>query len=151
MSLVRPRMGIFATVDGQEYEANGRPQGGQLNLVVQGEVNPNEELFTWSEVFSCWLARIPVDRCERLVEVVTNATHDGQLCRVVAISDDGSVGLYYIGEDAADAEGSGFVEIGAGVWAKTVNIFEIRGNSLHECHYDLLFAEWARKKMASVI
>lgn len=146
MTLVRPRMGVFATIGGREYEANDRPLDGRVSLVSRDEINPDPRIFAWSDLYRAWLCTVSVERCERLVEVVTNAGYMGEECRVVAIDENGSVGLYHLGEDKASAERLGFVEIGVGTWAKTVNVFDIDDYTFTECHYDLLFEEWARSQ-----
>jgi hypothetical protein len=148
MTPVRPRIGVFATVDGREYEANDRPLDGTISLVSRGEANPDPRLFAWNDVHQAWVGTVSVGRCERLVEVVTNAGYMGEECRIVAIDESGSVGLYHLGGDKASAERLGFVEISVGTWAKTVNIFDIDKYTFAECHYDLLFEEWARSKQS---
>jgi hypothetical protein len=137
MTIQRPRSGIFATVQGQEYEANSYPYEGRLTLVHRGEEAPASELFSWNEAFSAWLAVVPVENCETLVEITTNTTYLGMPCRIVAIDADGSVGLYYAGDEKSEAQKRGFTQIDVGTWAKTISIFDL--SRYYEYRYDLLF------------
>jgi hypothetical protein len=129
----RPRAGVFALVDGREYQAEALPEGGVVTLVGDGPA----DLFQQGED-GRWRARVPVDRCDRLDEVTTRALYQGHDCQVVAIEQDGSVGLYYLGPDKAKAARDGFVQTEPGVWARTVNVFELA--RMWEHHSDLLFA-----------
>jgi hypothetical protein len=140
MTYQRPRTGIYATVDGQEYEAEGLPENGVVTLVSRAA--ESSERFTRDEENGVWRAEVLTRECERLAEVVTHAQHKGHDCHVVSIGDDGSVGLYYDGPDKAQAEQDGFVQVDPGTWAKTVSVFELYTYTEH--HRDLLFAEWVQ-------
>ncbi|MCU1685465.1 MAG: hypothetical protein JWQ81_6204 [Amycolatopsis sp.] len=137
MTIQRPRSGIFATVDGREYEASSYPHGDRITLVHRGEDPPLSELFSWNEAFGAWLAVVPVEHCETLVEITTNTTYLGMPCRIVAIDADGSVGLYYAGDEKSEAQKRGFTQIDVGTWAKTINVFDL--SRYYEYRYDLLF------------
>lgn len=49
-----------------------------------------------------WLATVPVAQCDRLAEVTTVADYRGHTCQVVSIDEDGTTGLYYLGENRAN-------------------------------------------------
>ncbi|MTD57780.1 hypothetical protein [Amycolatopsis pithecellobii] len=140
MSYRRPRSGIIATIDGREYEANSYPREGALTLVSRETENPDPTLFV--EQDGQWLGTVPVARCERLAEVTTVADHLGHTCQVISIAEDGTTGLYYLGDDMAAMPRDGFVQTDAGTWAKTVHIGELM--RYRELHRDLLFDAWVR-------
>jgi hypothetical protein len=131
----RPRDGVFALVDGREYRAESAPEGGVVTLVSDGPADP--ALFRQDQD-GRWRAQVPVDRCDRVDEVTTWALYQGHDCQVVAIEKDGSVGLYYLGPDKAKAARDGFVQTDPGIWARTVNVYELA--RVWEHHRDLLFA-----------
>jgi hypothetical protein len=122
MSYPRPRAGIYATVNGVEYQADSYPESGQV-VLLSG-------------------ATVPTGQCDRLVEITTRADHQGLTCQVVDIAPDGAVGLYYLGEEKATAAERGFVQVNPGTWAKTVTIQEL--DRYREHHADLLFEDWWR-------
>jgi hypothetical protein len=134
-SFQRPRAGIYATVDGREYLAESYPENGVVTLVGDNTSDPT--LFQPSPD-GRWRASVAVDRCDRLDEVTTRATYQGHECQVLAMAVDGSVGLHYLGPDKSKAARDGFVQTEPGVWARTVNVFEL--HDLWEHHADLLFA-----------
>lgn len=134
----RPRAGYFALVDRREYVAESAPEGGVVTLVSDAVENPDPALFQRDQQSGRWRAEVLVEQCDRLDEVTTRALYRGYECQVVAIEQDGSVGLYYLGPDKAKAARDGFVQTEPGVWARTVNIHEVA--RLWEHHTDLLFA-----------
>lgn len=138
LTVQRPRLGIYATLDGVEYPADSYPRDGQITLIAGQD--PGTELFTWHAQANAWLATVPTSRCERLVEVTSLADHLGHVCQVIGIDPNGSVGLHYVGDEKAAVVRDGFVQVDAGTWAKTVSIFEVSG--YRERHTDLLFDEW---------
>ncbi|SDZ40640.1 hypothetical protein SAMN05421504_11560 [Amycolatopsis xylanica] len=142
----RPKTGIFVTVAGVEYAANSYPQDGKVTLYSRSTENPSPELFGWHDALRVWLATIPTDHCDSVAEVTTYAEHKGHECQVIDIGADGSVGLFYVGEEKSKAARDGFVQTDAGNWAKTVNIYEI--SNYIERYKDLLFAGWAAKATA---
>ena len=146
MTYTRPRSGFFATVNGREHAAESAPEGGVVVLVSDEPDNPDPELFTRDEASDRWRAEVLTEDCERVDEVTTQAKYLGYECQVVAIDADGSVGLYYLGPDKAKAGRDGFVQVESGVWAKTVNIYELAG--LWEHHADLLFHDWIASRQA---
>lgn len=133
----RPRSGVFAVVGGREYVAESAPENGVLTLVSDAAENPDQALFQRGED-GRWRARVRVDQCDRVDEVTTWALYQGHDCQVVAIDEDGSVGLHYLGPDKAQAGRDGFVQTEPGVWARTVNVYEVA--RVWEHHRDLLFA-----------
>jgi hypothetical protein len=139
----RPRFGVFATVGGVEYPANSYPKDGRVTLVVRRPENPDPALFGWTAEYDAWTATLPSSECERLVEVTSLAEHLGHTCQVVSITEDGTVGLYYVGEEKAAVVRAGFVQVEGGTWAKTVNLYDIY--RYRERHTDLLFDEWKTK------
>ncbi|HVV13594.1 hypothetical protein [Amycolatopsis sp.] len=80
------------------------------------------------------------DEDGRLAEVTTRAEYLGYPCEIAGITADGSVGLYYLGADAEQAEADGFREVYDGRLAKTVHIYDLA--RYHEHHVDLLFDKW---------
>jgi hypothetical protein len=144
MSYRRPRTGIFASVDGVEYETHSYPNNGSVTVISREVQNPAPEIFSWSEPFGLWSATVSTDRCDHLAEVVTVANHLGHECQVIDIADDGTTGLYYLGTDMAAMPRDGFIQIDAGTWAKTVNVYDI--DLYRERHYDLLFESWAQSR-----
>jgi hypothetical protein len=134
----RPRSGYVAVVDRREYTAESAPDGGVVTLVSDAERNPDPALFERDARSGQWRAEVLVEQCDRLDEVTTKAQYRGYECQVVAIEQDGSVGLYYLGPDKAKAARDGFVQTEPGVWARTVNVHEVA--RLWEHHTDLLFA-----------
>lgn len=124
MTFQRPRTGVFVLVDGQEREAESFPANGFVTLRGGGSV--------------------PVAECARVDEVTTRADYRGHECQVVGISDEGSVGLFYLGPDKAKAAADGFVQVDPGTWAKNVNVHEL--SRFREHHADLLFSEWAARR-----
>jgi hypothetical protein len=140
MSHPRPRSGIFATVNGFEYEADSYPENGRVTLFSRAAENPDAALFQRDATTDAWLATIETSRCDRLVEVTTRADYRGLLCQVVDIAPDGATGLYYLGDEKARAAETGFVQIDPGTWAKTVHVHDLQ--SYREHHADLLFDEW---------
>jgi hypothetical protein len=142
MRYQRPRSGILATVGGREYPANSYPHEGTVTLYSREPDNPDAALFAWNDSFELWLATIPVAQCDRLAEVTTVADYRGHTCQVISIGDDGATGLYYVGDDMAAMPREGFVQIDAGTWAKTVDIYELV--RYRELHRDLLFDAWVR-------
>ncbi|MFI9813927.1 hypothetical protein [Saccharothrix variisporea] len=140
MTYTRPRSGIFATIDGVEHVCNDYPSGDQVVVVSRDAENPNPTLFTRDETRGLWVARVPVDRCERLTDVTTRTTYQGRDCQVVGIAPNGDVGLYYLGDDKSEAAELGFVQVDQGTWAKTVDVHEL--GTLYEHHADLLFERW---------
>lgn len=140
MNATTARSGVFVTVNGHEYQAEGAPLGGVVVLFSSAPDNPDPELFLRDEEHGRWRADVLTEDCERVDEVTTRAEHLGHECQVTAIEADGTVGLYYLGPDKARAGRDGFVQVETGVWAKTVNIYEL--GSLWEHHTDLLFADW---------
>lgn len=139
-AMERPRTGIFATVDGVDYPVNTYPDDGTVQLVVRAAENPDPNLFGWDAGFGVWTATVPLDRCARLVEVTSLADYEGHSCQVVGIEPDGSVGLYYLGNEQSAVARDGFVQIDQGTWARTVGIHEI--NRYRERHTDLKFDRW---------
>lgn len=140
---VRPRSGIFATIDGVEHLCNDYPAGDAVVVVSRAPENPNPAVFTRDEARGLWVARVPVDRCERLAEVTTRAKYEGRDCQVVGIAPNGDVGLYYLGDDKSEAAELGFVQVDQGTWAKTVGVHDLSG--LYEHHADLLFDRWSHR------
>jgi hypothetical protein len=138
----RPRTGIFTEIGGREYEVDADPREGVVTLFSREPENPDPALFQWNGSLGAWLASVPVDRCDRLVEVTTVADYRGHPCQVISIGADGATGLYYLGEDMAALPRDGFVQIDVGTWAKTVDIHELA--RYRELHRDLLFDAWAR-------
>jgi hypothetical protein len=145
MTYPRPRSGIFATVNGIEYEANSYPQEGQVTLFARGEHNPDPALFQWNAAFNAWLATIATSRCDRLVEVTSRADYQGLICQVISIAPDGATGLYYLGDEKAKAAEAGFVQTDPGTWAKTVTVHDL--HRYREHHSDLLFDQWRRDSL----
>jgi hypothetical protein len=127
MTFSRPRSGVFATVNGREYAVESVSDNGVV--VLSGDELGDPQVATGD--------------CERLDEVTTWAKYLGYECQVVAIEDDGSVGLYYLGPDKSKAIRDGFVQIEGGVLAKTVNVYDLA--SLWEQHTDLLFSQWLNR------
>jgi hypothetical protein len=140
MTFSRPRSGIFAVVGGREYAAESYPDNDVVVLVGEAPDNPDPQLFERDEPRGRWRAEVLTDDCERLDEVTTRARHRGHECQVVAIEPDGSTGLYYLGPDKSKAARDGFVQIESGLWAKTVNIYEL--DDFGEHHVDLLYERW---------
>lgn len=140
---VRPRTGIFGTVGGVVYEAKSYPDNGVVTLVSCAESNRDPQIFAWHAQATLWMAVIPVEQCERLVEVVTVAEHLGHECQVMSIAGDGTVDLYYLGVESVAIPRDGFAQIDGGTWAKTVGIHEI--SLYRERHFDLLFEVWREK------
>jgi hypothetical protein len=145
MTTERPRLGIFATVNGVEYRADSYPMNGRVTLFA-GE-DPNSDLFAWSAAHNGWVATVPAGACDRLVEITSLADYQGHTCQVISIAPDGSVGLYYAGEEKAAVLRDGFVQIEAGTWAKTVDVHDL--HRYRERHTDLRFDEWKATKAAS--
>lgn len=133
----RPRAGLFATVGGREYRAEALPDRGVVTLVSDAAANPDPELFE-ADPGGRWRAEVLVEQCERLDEVTTHGLYRGHECQVVAIEPDGATGLYYLGPDKSRAARDGFVQTEPGVWARTVDVFDVA--RLWERHTDLLFA-----------
>jgi hypothetical protein len=135
MTVQRPRDGVFALLDGREYRAEAAPENGVVTLVSETPADP--ALFQQDQD-GRWRAQVPVTSCDRLDEVTTWALYQGHECQVVAIEKDGSAGLYYLGPDKSKAARDGFVQTDPGVWARTVNVYELA--QIWEQHRDLLFA-----------
>lgn len=76
----------------------------------------------------------------RRTEVTTRAEYLGHPCQVVGISPDGSVGLYYLGEDLERAQADGFELTADFRWAKTVHVYDLARYQEH--HADLYFEQW---------
>jgi hypothetical protein len=76
----------------------------------------------------------------RRAEVTTRAEYLGYPCEVAGISPNGSVGLYYLGQDLARAEADGFELTVDFRWAKTVHVYDLARYQEH--HADLYFEEW---------
>jgi hypothetical protein len=140
MSFQRPRSGVVATIDGREYQANSYPHEGVVTLYSREAENPDPAVFSSHE--GLWLATVPVGHCDRLAEVTTVADYRGHTCQVVSIDEDGTTGLYYLGDDMAAMPRDGFVQVDAGTWAKTAHIGELA--RYRELHRDLLFDSWVR-------
>lgn len=137
MASMRPRVGIYASVRGHEYEVESHPVGGSVILLHAGAVNPDARIFFWSEERAAWAAQVSISDCERLDEITVETDYEGLPCEIVVIEADGRVGLCYIGAEKALAQKYGFTQTDAGSWAKTVNIYEL--DVYRECRYDLLF------------
>ena len=138
MTMQRPRLGIYATVGGVEYQADSYPRDGQVTLVARED--PGSDVFSWNGAANAWLATVPASYCERLAEVTSLADYRGHVCQVISIDPDGSVGLHYLGDEKAAVVRDGFVQVDAGTWAATVTVFDI--SRYRERHTDLLFDEW---------
>lgn len=139
----RPRVGVYAEVDGVEYEAEGYPRGDAVTVFSREDTNPAPELLAWHDGMRAWSATVPIGRCTRLAEVTSVAEHEGHLCQVVSIDQTGNVGLYYIGTQKSALPRDGFVQVDAGTWAKTVGIHDI--DEYREQHRDLKFESWWRE------
>lgn len=140
----RPRVGVYAEIDGVEYEAADYPKAGSVTVFVRDDTNPNAALLSWHEGMRAWSATVPVGRCTRLAEVTSVAGHAGHECQVVSIDEHGMVGLYYLGTQKAALPRDGFVQVDAGTWAKTVAVHDLY--EYREQHRDLLFETWWRTR-----
>ncbi|MTD59540.1 hypothetical protein [Amycolatopsis pithecellobii] len=76
----------------------------------------------------------------RTVEVTTRAEYFGHPCEIAGISADGSVGLYYLGDDHDRAAADGFEPGEDARWARTVHIYDLARYQEH--HADLDFEKW---------
>lgn len=142
MTYTRPRTGLYATINGAEYQCNDYPRDDQVLLVSRASENPDPALFARHN--NVWAATVHIDQCERLDDVTTRADYLGHRCQILSIADNGDVGLYFLGDDKSAAARDGFVQVDPGTWAKTVNIYDL--HSFHEHHADLLFDRWWRRQ-----
>ncbi|GAB2980733.1 hypothetical protein LWP59_00890 [Amycolatopsis acidiphila] len=140
MTYRRPRSGVIATVDGRDFQADSYPREGVVTLFSREAENPDPTHFAPGN--GLWLATVPLARCDRLAEVTSVAEYRGHTCQVVGIDEDGTTGLYYLGDDMAAMPRDGFVQVDPGTWAKTVHIGELA--RYRELHRDLLFDAWVR-------
>ncbi|HVK20783.1 MAG TPA: hypothetical protein VM677_05435 [Actinokineospora sp.] len=97
----RPRIGVYVTIAGQEHRARSIDDSGIVVLTDRRQVAAGE--------------------CERVVDVVTLASHLELECEVTAINADGSACLRLCGDDRF-AETRGFTRTDSGGWTKSADL-----------------------------
>lgn len=146
--MTNPRNDIFAVLGGVSFGADAVRSDGTVRLSRTGSVQPNDPRFSYDETWDVWEAVVPIDECDRLVEVSTFARYQGAPCQVIAIGEDGQAGLYYVGHDSIEPERLGFEEFDRHEYRKTVPTEELY--DYHEIHRDLLFNHWRAKAFGEV-
>jgi hypothetical protein len=142
MSYVGVRAGVFAVLDGREYEASPPTrEDGTVLLKARAGEDPDSSRFGWSERIGQWRARVPTAELDRIYQAIGHARYGGRPVNITQIDDSGVATAYSTGQ--AD----GFSQVDRGVWVGDVPVWTLR--DVHEVQIDLLFRQWRQADLTA--
>jgi hypothetical protein len=146
MTYTGVRSGVFAVLNGREYDSRPVREDGSVLLKSSARENPAPGLFEWNDSAREWRARVPAADLDRLYQANAYAKYQGQLVNITAINDAGMATAYFADADKYKAEENGFTQVDKYVYVKEIPVWELR--DVHEKQSDLLFRQWRQANFA---